>query len=368
MVSAGASRRAASADAATAQDTTRDSLLVPDSIYQGWKWFHVYCFRCHGEDAIGGVNPAAPDLRWALSRSGANFPRDSFVNTVLNGRLTKGMPAWKVLLDTLAIQELYLYVKARTDGWLKPGRPHRLTDLQSQSAAPRLAPAQDHLDRVDRDYVVAALARATPQHPADFTDKDLSGLDLSGLDLKRANLTKCRLMRTNFRNAQLFSVTLTDAIATEADFTSANLDVAVAYRVDLRRAVLRDVSAFATILEGADLSDADLSGIRFLGPMTNAKAPRAKFVKANLGVDPGNQSMGLMRVDATAVDFGGADFTGASLRKAVLVRASFAGADLTDADVTYADLAGAILKDVRGKDSIRGLDRALHVDQAIFHD
>ena len=115
------------------RDTVPDSLLVPDSIYQGWKWWHVYCYRCHGEDAIGGINPAAPDLRWALSATGANFPRDSFVNTALNGRLAKGMPSWKVLLDTSAIAELYLYVKARSDGWLKPGRPHRVSDLPAKS-------------------------------------------------------------------------------------------------------------------------------------------------------------------------------------------------------------------------------------------
>jgi mono/diheme cytochrome c family protein len=115
------------------RDTVRDSLLVSDSVYQGWKWWHVYCYRCHGEDAIGGINPLAPDLRWAVSPSGANFPRDSFVNTALNGRLAKGMPAWKVLLDTSAIHELYLYVKARSDGWLKAGRPHRLSDLQTKS-------------------------------------------------------------------------------------------------------------------------------------------------------------------------------------------------------------------------------------------
>ena len=113
-------------------DTLRDSLLVSESIYQGWKWWHVYCYRCHGEDAIGGVNPNAPDLRWALSATGANFPRDSFVNTAWNGRLAKGMPAWNVLLDSSAIQELYQYVKARSDGWLKPGRPHRLSDLQTK--------------------------------------------------------------------------------------------------------------------------------------------------------------------------------------------------------------------------------------------
>jgi len=118
---------------AATRDTLRDSLLVSESVYQGWKWFAVYCFRCHGEDAMHPILPNAPDLRWAVSPTGANFPRDSFVNTALNGRLDKGMPAWKVLLDTSAIQELYLYVKARSDGWLKPGRPHRASDLQTKT-------------------------------------------------------------------------------------------------------------------------------------------------------------------------------------------------------------------------------------------
>jgi mono/diheme cytochrome c family protein len=121
---------------AAPRDTIRDSLLVSDSIYQGWKWWHVYCFRCHGEDAMRPILPSAPDLRWAVSPTGANFPRDSFVNTAWNGRPTKGMPAWNVLLDSAAIQEIYLYVKARSDGWLKPGRPHRLSDLQSKSKSP----------------------------------------------------------------------------------------------------------------------------------------------------------------------------------------------------------------------------------------
>ncbi len=118
---------------ATTRDTVRDSLLVSDSIYQGWKWFHVYCFRCHGEDAMFPVIPQAPDLRWVLSATGKAYPRDSFVYTALNGRPDKGMPAWKVLLDTTAVNELYLYVRARSDGWLKPGRPHRLSDLQRKA-------------------------------------------------------------------------------------------------------------------------------------------------------------------------------------------------------------------------------------------
>jgi mono/diheme cytochrome c family protein len=113
-----------------ARDSVGDSLLVSDSIYQGWKWFHVYCYRCHGEDAIGGVNPSAPDLRWILSPAGKASPRDSFEYVALNGRPDKGMPAWKVLLDTAAVKQLYLYTKARSEGWLKPGRPHRESDLK----------------------------------------------------------------------------------------------------------------------------------------------------------------------------------------------------------------------------------------------
>ena len=128
--------RVAAAPAAPARDTVRDSLLVSDSIYQGWKWWHVYCFRCHGEDAMHPILPTAPDLRWAVSPTGANFPRDSFVYTAWNGRPAKGMPAWNVLLDSAAIQEIYLYVKARSDGWLKPGRPHRLSDLQQNTKSP----------------------------------------------------------------------------------------------------------------------------------------------------------------------------------------------------------------------------------------
>jgi len=51
-----------SGSAAPTGGTVRDSLLVSDSIYQGWKWFHVYCFRCHGEDAAHPVIANAPDL------------------------------------------------------------------------------------------------------------------------------------------------------------------------------------------------------------------------------------------------------------------------------------------------------------------
>jgi uncharacterized protein YjbI with pentapeptide repeats len=102
--------------------------------------------------------------------------------------------------------------------------------------------------------------------------------------------------------------------------------------------------------------------------MHNAKFARAKLAHADLGADPANQGMGLMRTDASGVDFTGADLSDANLRKALLVRADLTGADLTDADLTGADLLGAILKGIRGRDRIRGLDKAVHADQAIFND
>src|SRR5229473_1344416 len=172
--------------------------------------------------------------------------------------------------------------------------------------------------RLTRDQVVAVLGRATRESPAQLADKDLSGLDLSGLDFRRANLTRSRLLRTNLAKAQMFSATLSDAVATEANFEGATLDLAVMYRVDLTRANLRGSSLFATILIGATLSEADL--------------------------------------------------TGANLRKVNFTRADLTGADLTDADVTGADLRATILKAIRGRDRIRGLDRALNVEQAISKD
>jgi uncharacterized protein YjbI with pentapeptide repeats len=223
-------------------------------------------------------------------------------------------------------------------------------------------------ERLTREQVLAALAAATPEHPASFVGKDLSGLDLSGVDFKRADLSRSRLVQTNLAGAHLFSTTLTDAVATGADFTGANLDVSVMYRVDLRHATLREASLFAVILTGADLSDADLTRARVIAVLGHAKLVRARLTGANLGADPGNQPMGLMRTDAADTDCTDADFTGANLRKMNLTRAVLTGANLTDADLTGADLAETDLRNIRGRETLRGLDRALHVEQAKFHD
>lgn len=93
--------------------------VVSNEVYQGWKWFHVYCYRCHGTDANAGV--LAPDLKASLTM----LSKEDFFKTVREGRPPKGMPAWGPLLRDDQIGELYAYVKARSEGTLKEGRPVR---------------------------------------------------------------------------------------------------------------------------------------------------------------------------------------------------------------------------------------------------
>lgn len=123
---------AASADTGekTAADTSKktasasgstDHLLVSPQEYEGWKMFSVYCYRCHGVDAMGGG--IAPNLRHSVSSEGS-VTHDVFIQTVTNGRLDKGMPTWKALLSPEQMEDLWLYINARSSGRLAPGRPH----------------------------------------------------------------------------------------------------------------------------------------------------------------------------------------------------------------------------------------------------
>lgn len=86
-------------------------------VYNGWKWWHVYCYRCHGVDAVGTTN--APNLTDPAKRLA---PRQ-FLRIVRTGVPDKGMQAWDKLLDDKQIGQIELYVRARTDKVLPPGRP-----------------------------------------------------------------------------------------------------------------------------------------------------------------------------------------------------------------------------------------------------
>jgi mono/diheme cytochrome c family protein len=124
---------AAGADSAKgAQAGKKDMLLASTAEYNGWKIFHVYCFRCHGVDAFGGQ--LAPDLRHSVGPLGS-VTHEVFLQTVTNGRLEKGMPSWKTLLDTAQMENIWAYLKARSEGRLAPGRPHQATQGSSSGAS-----------------------------------------------------------------------------------------------------------------------------------------------------------------------------------------------------------------------------------------
>src|SRR4026208_1073220 len=86
------------------------------SVYNGWKWWHVYCYRCHGTNAI--ATTVAPDL----FDPNAKLPLAIFLKKVRNGSPDNGMQAWDKVLDDKQITQLYYYVRARADKVLPPGR------------------------------------------------------------------------------------------------------------------------------------------------------------------------------------------------------------------------------------------------------
>ena len=91
-------------------------------MYDGWKQFNLNCARCHGEDALGTT--IAPHLIVSLRPDGTIPTKELFMSTVCAGRPAKGMPAWCSLgLGMDKIQNIYSYVKGRSDGKISPGRP-----------------------------------------------------------------------------------------------------------------------------------------------------------------------------------------------------------------------------------------------------
>ena len=119
---------AASSQTAEASAPLRDPYhtapldTVPQQVYDGWKQFNLNCARCHGEDAQGTT--IAPHLIVSLKPDGPINTKELFVSTVCAGRPEKGMPPWCSLgLGMDKIQQIYLYVKGRSDGKLAPGRP-----------------------------------------------------------------------------------------------------------------------------------------------------------------------------------------------------------------------------------------------------
>jgi len=107
--------------------TSGDKLLVTEDEYQGWKYYAVYCERCHAPDAVGTAD--APDLRYSVSPEG-EVTADSFAVMVRDGSENKEMKGFEDLLDDQRIEQIYAYIMARSEGRLAAGRPHRASGPQ----------------------------------------------------------------------------------------------------------------------------------------------------------------------------------------------------------------------------------------------
>jgi methanol metabolism-related c-type cytochrome len=99
---------------------------VDQHTYNGWRRYTESCLRCHGPDGAG--SSYAPDLTDSLK----HMSEDEFKDIVINGRKNvttsaeNVMPAFGEAEDVVTyLDDIYAYLKARSDGVLGRGRPER---------------------------------------------------------------------------------------------------------------------------------------------------------------------------------------------------------------------------------------------------
>lgn len=98
-------------------------------VYNGYRRYGDSCMRCHGPDGAG--SSYAPDLTNSLKY----MDEDKFNYTVINGRQNvsasndRVMPSFGFVQDVVTyLDDIYAYLKARSDGKLGRGRPERYDD------------------------------------------------------------------------------------------------------------------------------------------------------------------------------------------------------------------------------------------------
>jgi methanol metabolism-related c-type cytochrome len=102
---------------------------VDKATYNGWRRYTESCLRCHGPDGAG--SSYAPSLADSLKQ----MSEDDFKEIVVNGRKNVNtanenyMPAFGEVEDVmLYLDDIYAYLKARSDGVLGRGRPDRIEE------------------------------------------------------------------------------------------------------------------------------------------------------------------------------------------------------------------------------------------------
>jgi mono/diheme cytochrome c family protein len=96
---------------------------VSEVEYEGWRQYNVHCARCHGQDAL--PNPVAANLLTSLAPGGPAAEQGTFTAVVMEGRMDRGMPAFKEIVEPGQVEAMYAYLKGRAEKRIPPGRPKR---------------------------------------------------------------------------------------------------------------------------------------------------------------------------------------------------------------------------------------------------
>ena len=104
----------------------RDFLHLPapprdlDAAMAGKPLYAEHCAKCHGPEAVAATDALAPvDLLESVRR----FSYPGFLYIVLNGRSQNGMPGFRGSLDRALVEEIYLYVRERSQGEIAASGP-----------------------------------------------------------------------------------------------------------------------------------------------------------------------------------------------------------------------------------------------------
>jgi mono/diheme cytochrome c family protein len=100
---------------------------VNKATYLGYMRYGMYCFHCHGPDGLG--SSYAPNLTLSLK----SMSYEDFVQTVMNGRNAVSSSTFNVMPEfgtdpnvVNYIDNIYAYLKGRSDGVIPRGRPEYL--------------------------------------------------------------------------------------------------------------------------------------------------------------------------------------------------------------------------------------------------
>lgn len=230
-----------------------------------------------------------------------------------------------------------------------------------------------------RDVTGLLFKSAAGEHP-DLAGQDLANLELSNLDFHKANLVKARLFGADLSQSDLSGTDLSGADMDRVTLISTKFDEA-----NLEGARLLRPSVFSTLTataaEAPSFRKANMRGIKMFGRFTRANfegadltgatcAPFGKtgFIEEIWRTEMSGANLAgaiLVGADLTHALLTFADMRGANLTNAILKNADFTGADLTGADASGADFEGAILKDVKGFNTITGLSEAKNIDKML---